>query len=263
MNSVIRLRYLAVVLLVAWGVCVYQANAAAEDIEIVPGKKRIEVKEDAKEQAVKKIESAAQASDKAAATALPEDTSDRFTIERLQVSGNSLIPTEELLAGIPDVYNISEIPDDKAEPGDLYDMRTIKAVIANPGEPREVSRRTMQGFVQYLLEAYQASGYGGIYIYISTRALQDGRDPSRDRASVLICLSFRLRESASVQDSPGGAGVLARLSLRNDQLAGGHQRPGEGGVVGGDSPLRGSGSPSRNRGRLSPLRRAGGPTPRR
>jgi hemolysin activation/secretion protein len=159
--------------LAAWGVCIYQANAA-EDIEIVPGRKRIEVKEDAKEQAVKKIETAAQASDKPAATALPEDTSDRFTIERLQISGNSLVSTEELLADIPDVYNISKVSDARAERGDLYDMATIKAVIANPGEPREVSRRTMQGFVQYLLGAYQASGYGGIYIYISTQAVRDG-----------------------------------------------------------------------------------------
>ncbi len=174
MNSVIRLRYLAVFLLAAWGICIYQANAAVEEIEIVPGRKRVEVKKDEKKQAVKKIESAAQESGQPAAVALPEDTSDRFTIERLRISGNSLVSTEELLADIPDVYNISEVSDAQAERGDLYDMKSIKAVIANPGEPREVSRRTMQGFVQYLLEAYQASGYGGIYVYISTQALQDG-----------------------------------------------------------------------------------------
>ena len=174
MNSAIRLRRLAVFLLVIAGVCIYQANAAVEDIEIVPGRKRVEVKKDEKEQAVKKIESAARESGQPAAVALPEDTSDRFTIERLQISGNSLVSTEELLDGVPDVYNASEVSDVRAEPGDLYDMTTIKAVIANPGQPREVSRRTMQGFVQYLLEAYQASGYGGIYVYISTQAVQDG-----------------------------------------------------------------------------------------
>jgi hemolysin activation/secretion protein len=78
------------------------------------------------------------------------------------------------------VYNISDKPAHQAEPGDLYDFRALRDIISYPGQPREVSRRTMQGFIQYILSVYQKHLYSGIYVYIAAEAvrgdaqLQDG-----------------------------------------------------------------------------------------
>ena len=105
---------------------------------------------------------------------LPEDTSPRFTIKELLISGNTLISTDELLGNLPKVYNASEKTIHQAESGDLYDLRSIHSVILHPGEPQEVSRRTLQGFTQYIVSFYQSRGYAGIYVYIAANAVQGG-----------------------------------------------------------------------------------------
>lgn len=105
---------------------------------------------------------------------LPADTSARFEVRELRISGNKLISTDELLGTMPLVYNASDKPLRQAEPGDLYDFRVLRQVVENPGPPREVSRRTMQGLTQYILSAYQQRGYAGIYVYISARAVEGG-----------------------------------------------------------------------------------------
>ncbi len=103
---------------------------------------------------------------------LPEDTSSRFIVKEVRISGNTLISTDELLMNIPAVYNTSDKPVDKAEPGDLYDLRAIRDVILNPGQAHEVSRRAMQGFTEYILSVYENHGYAGIYVYISAQAVK-------------------------------------------------------------------------------------------
>jgi len=59
-----------------------------------------------------------------------------------------------------------------AEPGDLYDLRVLHDIILQPGQPRQVSRRTMQGLTEYILSVYNAHDYEGIYVYISAQAVQ-------------------------------------------------------------------------------------------
>ncbi|MHC4488539.1 MAG: ShlB/FhaC/HecB family hemolysin secretion/activation protein [Planctomycetota bacterium] len=103
---------------------------------------------------------------------LLEDTTARFTVKELRISGNTLISTDELLKTMPLVYNTSNKPLHQAEPGDLYDLRVLHEIISQPGQPRKVSRRTMQGLTEYILSVYNAHDYEGIYVYISAQAVQ-------------------------------------------------------------------------------------------
>jgi hemolysin activation/secretion protein len=143
----------------------------------IPGKTEIQLKEDKKAQIAEQVEAEREAAEKAREEAelgklsFPEDTSSRFRIKELRISGNKLISTDELLSGMPLVYNVSSVSAEEAEPGDLYDLRVLHQIISDAGQPREVSRRTMYGLTQYLLSAYTSRGYAGVYVYISADAV--------------------------------------------------------------------------------------------
>ncbi len=106
---------------------------------------------------------------------LPEDTTSSLTVRALSISGNSLVSTAELLKDMPLIYNASEKPLHEAESTDLYDLRVLHNIITQPGQPRQVSTRTIQGFTQYLLSVYLDKNYAGIYVYVPSDALIDGR----------------------------------------------------------------------------------------
>ncbi len=103
---------------------------------------------------------------------LPEDTSPRLTVQAVSISGNTLITTDELLKNLPAVFNASDKPLSKADSKDLYDFTSLRQIIAQPGQTQQVSARTIQGFTQYVLSAYQDRNYAGIYVYVPTEALQ-------------------------------------------------------------------------------------------
>lgn len=124
-------------------------------------------------QAQTTVESPDDAVAEASADMLPEDTTPRFSIRQLQISGNSLIPTETLLGSIPDVYDSSA---GKQTAGMVYDLRPIKAVAAGSDTPVEVSARTIQGFTQYLLRMYQMRDYAGIYVYVPAEAFETAKE---------------------------------------------------------------------------------------
>jgi hemolysin activation/secretion protein len=105
---------------------------------------------------------------------LPEDTTPRLNVKEIQISGNTLLSTDALIASMPLVYNASKTALLKASPQDLYDLRTINEILTLPGQVREVSTRTIQGFIQYILSAYQDKNYGGIYVYVPRQALSEG-----------------------------------------------------------------------------------------
>jgi hemolysin activation/secretion protein len=105
---------------------------------------------------------------------LPIDTSPRLAVRELRISGNTLISTDELLEYMPAVYNASGQPLSKADSQYLYDLRPIQEIVAAPGQPREVSLRTIQGLTQYILSVYQKNDYSGIYVYVPEGAIQDG-----------------------------------------------------------------------------------------
>jgi hemolysin activation/secretion protein len=106
---------------------------------------------------------------------LPEDTTSSLTVRALSISGNKLVSTAELLKDMPLIYNASEKPLHEAESTDLYDLRVLHNIITQPGQPRQVSTRTIQGFTQYLLSVYLDKNYAGVYVYVPSEALIDGR----------------------------------------------------------------------------------------
>ncbi|MHC4288325.1 MAG: ShlB/FhaC/HecB family hemolysin secretion/activation protein, partial [Planctomycetota bacterium] len=104
---------------------------------------------------------------------LPDDTTPRFMISEIVFSGNTLFSDEQLLKKIPDIFNASS--DGIVEPDFLYDLRPIKAIVADPNT-QEVSARTIQGFTQYILSIYQNKHYAGIYVYLPGEALEADGD---------------------------------------------------------------------------------------
>ena len=103
---------------------------------------------------------------------LPEDTTPRITVRELRISGNSLVSTAELLKNMPLVYNASDKPLREADSEDLYVFRVLHDVIQQPGQPRQVSARTIQGFTRYVLSMYQDRNYAGVYVYVPAEAVE-------------------------------------------------------------------------------------------
>ena len=99
---------------------------------------------------------------------LPEDTTAVFTLQDIELRGNTLLSEESLLGGLPDVYNASTAGE--LEPAYLYDFRPVKVLLDAPGTEQPISARTIQGLTQYILSQYQKRGYAGIYVYVPAEA---------------------------------------------------------------------------------------------
>ena len=117
---------------------------------------------------------------------LPEDTTPRLDAGTIVVTGNSLIPTEELLANIPSIYNTSDKPVMEAQSKHLYDLRIVREIILNPGTPRQVSTRTVRGFTQYLVSVYQKENYAGIFVRVMPDTLLEGGKLKDDTLAVEV-----------------------------------------------------------------------------
>ncbi|MCJ7729155.1 MAG: hypothetical protein MUO27_04670 [Sedimentisphaerales bacterium] len=117
--------------------------------------------------------------------AFPEDTSQRFVAKELQIMGNTLLPTEKLLRKLPLAYKVS-VQKGGTMVEETYDFRVIHQIILNPGEECEVSLKTMQGLTKYILSAYQAKGYAGIYVYIPANSVESTEATPRLVDKVLI-----------------------------------------------------------------------------
>jgi hemolysin activation/secretion protein len=105
---------------------------------------------------------------------LPEDTTPRYSLSQIIFSGNTLFSDEQLLSNVPDLFNASRVA--VVEPDNLYDLRPVKAIVAEPNAIQEVSARTIQGFTQYILSIYQKKHYAGIYVYLPGEALEADGD---------------------------------------------------------------------------------------
>jgi len=104
---------------------------------------------------------------------LAEDATARLNVRELLISGNTLVSTSDLLDYMPAVYNASDQPLVRADAQYLYDLTVIRDIVANPGAPREVSIRTIQGLTQYILSVYQKKDYSGIFVYVPEGALTE------------------------------------------------------------------------------------------
>ncbi len=96
----------------------------------------------------------------------PEDNTPVLTAREVQIKGNTLIDTAEILSKMPVIWSASGVTLTESEPGDLYDFRGLSKIIMEPGPARQVSARTIQGFTLYVLSVYQEYSYAGIYVYV-------------------------------------------------------------------------------------------------
>jgi hemolysin activation/secretion protein len=105
--------------------------------------------------------------------AIPEDTTQRFLVRELKISGNKLLSTKELLYHLPAKYVVS-VQEDGKSVQQVYDFRILYELIRYHGSGEEVSLRTIQGLTKYILSVYQEKGYGGIYVYVPAEAVEGG-----------------------------------------------------------------------------------------
>jgi len=80
---------------------------------------------------------------------LPEDTSHRFLVRELKISGNKLITTNELLDALPTAYIVTIQQDDEPEK-QIYDFRVLPDVMRYSETSHEVSLKTIQGLTRYI-----------------------------------------------------------------------------------------------------------------
>lgn len=99
-----------------------------------------------------------------------EDTSPKLVVKEIKISGNTLVSTTDLLANMPDVYIVP--PKGNSSVKEMYDFRILREIILEPGQAREVSRNTVQGFTRYILAKYKEKKYAGIYVYVSAKAVK-------------------------------------------------------------------------------------------
>jgi len=104
--------------------------------------------------------------------AFPEDTTPRFSVKELQIRGNNLISTAELLEELPAAY-IVEVTEDGKPVKEIYDFRALRELVRDPGVARAVSLKTIQGLTKYILSVYREKGYAGIYVYVPAEAVQE------------------------------------------------------------------------------------------
>lgn len=123
---------------------------------------------------------------------VPEDTSPRFQVRELQISGNNLLSTAKLLRSLPVFYSVS-VQKDGETVEQTYDFRVIREIILIPGPSRELSLRTIEGFTKYVLSVYQKHGYGGIYVYIPAEKVQ-GAARLADDVLVIKVIEGKLAE---------------------------------------------------------------------
>jgi len=154
-----------VALIMAIGLPAFAAKVPASKTK---AQQILEAKE-AEEQTITEDESVA-APEKVAVENLPEDTTPRYSLSTISFSGNALFTDEQLLDDLPDIFNAAK--DGSIETDNLYDIRGLKAIVAEPGIAQDVSARSIQGFTQYILSIYQNKHYAGIYVYVPGEAFE-------------------------------------------------------------------------------------------
>jgi len=191
MNSILRLlSFSFIIFCVAVSFCSATLEAGAEQNSAA--KPPAKIKADSRNEAAEKIKDRKEADAKAkrqeaektksqddqvgiSQLNLPEDTTVRFDVSQLTITGNDLISTDDLLKNMPLVYNASSKQIQKATSSSLYDFSVVKDVIDKPGEARKLSTRTIQGLTQYILSVYQRAGYAGIYVYVPEESITDNQ----------------------------------------------------------------------------------------
>ncbi len=122
------------------------------------------------EQVLEKLRKQTEDKTSSAGLTFVEEASPRFLVKELRISGNTLISTAKLLEKLPLAY--IPVQEDETAVEKVYDFRVLRDIILYPGQEREVSITTIQGFTNFILSVYQKEGYAGIYVYIPKEAVQ-------------------------------------------------------------------------------------------
>ncbi|MHC4636184.1 MAG: ShlB/FhaC/HecB family hemolysin secretion/activation protein [Planctomycetota bacterium] len=121
-----------------------------------------------------------------ATVTLPADDSPVLNVKEIRIKGNILVPATEIYGAMPLIYNSSDKPLSKAESDLLYDFRVLLDIIVNPGQPRQVSSRTIKGFTEYILSQYQNKDFAGIYVYVPKEAMVSGTELRDDLLQINV-----------------------------------------------------------------------------
>jgi len=154
-------------------------SVAADLLEekMIPPEKIEQIEEEAERQKAREAfrKEQEKLKEKIAEIDLPVDTSIRMTVREVQISGNTLITTQEIMDKMPLIFNVSDKPLTQAPSDMLYDFRILKEIMLEPGRPREVSSTTIRAFVRYILSVYRKKNYAGIYVYVPVDTVIDKR----------------------------------------------------------------------------------------
>jgi len=150
--------------------------------------------------------------------ALPEDTTPRFEIREVQLTGNALLDRQTLLGDLPVVYD-SRVNGAARAAGDyLYDFRDLRKLVADTSTVRSISARTMRGLTEYILSVYIKHGYAGIYVYVPSEAFGDDAELARGILPVRIIEATVSQVGVSyhnVRGEPAEKGYLRSAALLN------------------------------------------------
>jgi hemolysin activation/secretion protein len=177
MNGYIWKKWLAFLCCVVLCLVVgYIKGETADITETAKTEAQLKLEEKAKEEKQEKLMKPREISpEEIAKLSFPEDTSPLMTAKEIVITGNILISTEEILSSIPLVFNASALPLQKAASADLYDLRHVRDLIANPGQAHQISARTIRGLAQCILGIYKNKGYSGIFVSVPPEALEGGK----------------------------------------------------------------------------------------
>lgn len=173
-----EMKWLAFLCFIMFCIAPYYARGDAGGMRVEPTKKEgQQILEDKTNEVQKAQEKSAEKTspEQTAKPALPEDTSQLMTAKELQITGNTVITTGDLLSSIPLVYNASTLPPDKSASADLYDLTAVRKLIDNPGQPQQISARTIRGLTQSILSTYKSRGYSGIFVSVPPETVSGGQ----------------------------------------------------------------------------------------
>ena len=151
-------------------------SETADITETAKTEAQLKLEEKAKEEKQEKLMKPREISpEEIAKLSFLEDTSPLMTAKELVITGNNLISTGEIVSSIPLVFNASALTLQKAASADLYDLRPVRDLIANPGQAHQISARTIRGLAQCILGIYRNKGYSGIFVAVPPEALEGGK----------------------------------------------------------------------------------------
>jgi hypothetical protein len=116
--------------------------------------------------------------------------SSAYEIRAIQLIGNTLIQTEEVLGDIPLIFRYK---DDITMSSRVYDLYALKKAVLLPGQSQRVTQESIQGLTQYILSLYKAKGFGGIYVYVPAEIVKEdekereGMRLEKDTLVIKIC----------------------------------------------------------------------------